>query len=326
MSSLLLPTSSALSQSISILECGPCAVGQWLRTREAPWTPASADFAADLTAAALLLGGAAEVLVPYSLVQFMEAERQQTQCRPETAAMRSTWAAAVSTQKVAVLVGCTDGIQLLASPLAEEYKRLCVAVPGGPLISKLSFRQTIDSFYHNSLPSFIDAAVALNGVQWRAWMRSSLTCQFEGSFVPPLRVMEDAAQLLQQCNNCNGVMLEEGISGLTPRWLETAAKTAAGNGIPASSLGLALHAERSDVVSRLLHKAVEVGVVSWASCSLANSPLFDHTGPMPSLADVQCFANGWNDAAMSLGPKEEEALVRCTAFVEAANEKWQSMQ
>lgn len=337
MSSAMLPL-SATAQRVAVLECAPCALRAAMRRAgQSAWTEPLADFAVDIVAGALTLGGATEVLVPASLVHHVEACRNAGGPWPWP-----TWDAALAERRLVTLIAAHDATRVLrggggAQQLPRAYRtNLCVPVPAGPLVAQMDFHVAADDFYAASLPALMDAAHAGDGTRWRAWVRGALTCAYEGTHVPPIRVADYTSQLLRQAGGCEGVLWESAVCGLTPRWLETAAKTAYAVGVPPASLALALP-EESSSTARLLHKSVEVGVTAWVTCALPNTPLFPRAAPAAAPQSVQLFIAGWNDAAApaaascgadgidGVASAVEEALARCSAFVSAVQERAEAL-
>ncbi|KAG5474594.1 hypothetical protein LSCM4_03767 [Leishmania orientalis] len=336
MSSSLMPL-CATAQRVKMLECGPCAIGSAMRkvSREG-WTQPLADFAVDIVIGALALTSATEVLVPASLVHYVESCRVVAAQASGSAPTQWPWPAwdvALAEQRLVTLVAARDVARLVnGGCYGGAYRALCVPVPSGPLVAQLDFGTPVDTFYAEVLPGVLDAVGASGHVRWRAWMRSALTCAYEGTHVPPIRVAEYTSQLLRQTGGCESVMWEAAVKGLTPRWLETACKTALAVGVPPGSLALALP-EESSCTARLLAKSVEVGVTSWATCAVVDSPLYPHASPLTSPQSVQLFATGWNDASATASSSyagdavdtAEESLVQCLDFVDAVTERFTAL-
>ncbi|TPP40600.1 hypothetical protein CGC20_13925 [Leishmania donovani] len=230
MSSSMIPL-SATAQRVKMLECGPCALRSAMRRADREsWTPPLADVAVDIVAGALTLTSANEVLVPASLVHYVESCRTEAKRTASGALTQWPWPAwdvALKEQRLVTLVTAGDVARLVSSDCyGGAYRTLCVPVPAGPLVAQLDFGITVDRFYAEVLPGVLDVVGADGRVRWRAWMRSALTCAYEGTHVPPIRVAEYTSQLLRQTGGCESVMWEAAVTGLTPRWLETASKTA----------------------------------------------------------------------------------------------------
>ncbi|CAM39563.1 conserved hypothetical protein [Leishmania braziliensis MHOM/BR/75/M2904] len=334
MSSSMIPL-GATAQRVKMLECGPCALRSAMRRAgRGGWTPPLADLAVDIVAGALTLTSATEVLVPASLVHYVESCRAEATRTARSALTQQPWRAwdvALEEQRLVTLVAARDVAHFVSSDCyGGAYRTLCVPVPAGPLVAQLDFGIPVDTFYAEVLPGVLDAVDANGRVRWRAWMRSALTCAYEGTHVPPIRTAEYTSQLLRQRGGCESVMWEAAMTGLTPRWLETASKTALAVGVPPGSLALALP-EESSCTARLLAKSVEVGVVAWATCAVVDSPLYPHASPLASPQSVQLFATGWNDVSATEPPTcdgddnafeaAEESLVQCLGFVDAVRER-----
>ncbi|KAG5474264.1 hypothetical protein LSCM1_03043 [Leishmania martiniquensis] len=335
MSSSMLPL-CATAQRVRVLECGPCALRSAMRRADQEsWTKPLADFAVDIVAGAIALTSATEVLVPASLVHYVESCRAvaaRTSSSGPTSWPWPAWDVALAEQRLVTLVTAPDVARLVNSDsYGGAYRTLCVPVPSGPLIARLDFGLPVDTFYAEVLPGVLDVIGDNSRVQWRAWMRSALTCPYEGAHVPPIRVAEYTSQLLRQAGGCESVMWEAAVKGLTPRWLETACKTALAVGVPPGSLALALP-EESSCTARLLAKSVEGGVMSWAACAVTECPLYPRASPLASPQSVQLFVTGWNDeseTASSLYDGDgdavdaaEESLATCLDFVGAVTERF----
>lgn len=330
MTSSMVPLSST-AHRIATLECAPCALRCAMRRQAGPqarWTPPLADFAADIVAGALTLAEATEVLVPASLVHYLEQQRSAVRGRgvwPWPA-----WDAAVDERRLVTCVSAQDAAQLRRSSYSARYTELCVPVPAGPLVSQLDFDAPIDLFYASTLVRMLDEVGGR--VRWRAWMRGALTCAYEGTHVPPIRTADYTSQLLRQDGGCVSVVWEAAVAGLSPRWLETAMKTALAVGIAPSSVALALP-EESSCTARLLGKSVEVGVSAWTTCAVTDTALFPHAAPLCTPQSLRVFTTGWNalsDAAsttMDEGEASAEAgvveasLARTADFVDAVQER-----
>lgn len=339
-------TSSGPLRRLSLLECTPCVVAHCARHRrlqrtQAPspplWTEVTAEYAVDAAVGAVLLGGAAEVLVPASLVHFLEHPSR----RVDTSGQRPTaaWDALLRDGRVVVLVGSRDVDELVER--FPAYTKLCVPVPGGPLAAKMFFGVTETAFFAEEVPRTVRrverARAQGHNVQWRAWLRSSLTCLYEGTHVAPIRVAEHTASLIKDEGGCSHVILEAGVEGLRPRWLETMVKTALSCGVPTATLALALCESPNAAV--LLAKAVEMGVSQFATTSLSlpteseGSPcdqprLFDGAQPLIGVDTAVTFAVGWSETSArgSITADEEALLQSSRDYVDALTDEWQSLR
>lgn len=152
------------------------------------------------------------------------------------------------------------------------------------------------------------------GVSWIAWMRSALSCRFEGAFPSPIRLGDNTAAILTQDarmlssysdgsegrigddGKCAGVIWEEGIgNSLSPRWMETILKSAVACGVPLSSVMLSF-CRNSPTTPLAWMKAVEGSVSQFACCSLS-LPLFPHTDPRITLPSLQNLIAGFNESS-----------------------------
>ncbi|KPA85539.1 hypothetical protein ABB37_01810 [Leptomonas pyrrhocoris] len=342
MTSSMLPL-GATAQRVTTLECAPCALRHIMRRRgQTDWTPPLADFAVDIVAGALTLADATEVLVPSSLVHYMENQRvQRRRGVGDDAWPWPQWDAALHEHKLVTWTTAQDATRLLCSSYGARYTNLCVPVPAGPLVSRMDFSTPVDVFYSSTLPALLDAVSARqrgNGdvhrrVRWRAWMRSALTCAYEGTYVPPIRMSDYTSQLLRQDGGCAGVIWEAAVKGLTPRWLETATKTALAVGVASSALSLSLP-EESSCTARLLAKSVEVGITSWTTCVLSDTALYAHADPLCTPQSLHVFTTGWNALSETAFPvvgepaavtEAEASLARCTDFADAVQQRFHSL-
>lgn len=344
--------SSAPVQRFSVLECTPCAVMRAMPgRRRAPlgagtmtaerilWSPELATFAVEAAAGAVLLAGANEVLVPSSLVEFVEAwgppgnGHGSSHAAPlPLDACVTTWKELAKDHRLVVLVGHRDVPAMLQRYPA--YHNLCVPVPSGPLSAKMFFNQSGAGFYQDDISVMLDAIADAAGsaggpstVQWRAWMRSGLTCRYEGAHVNAIRVSEHAAELLGHHGGCcQQVILEQGTDGLTPRWLETVAKTALSCGVPTAALSLALCS--SSNATRLMGKAVDVGITQFATSTLRDcgSP-FVGAEALVDTPTAAAFAIGWTEtsAASQVTAAEEELLSSGAEFADSLAEEWAAL-
>ncbi|KAK7197430.1 hypothetical protein NESM_000691500 [Novymonas esmeraldas] len=328
------------AQRAQMLECGPCALLYAMRQRGSPgWTLALADFAVDMVAGALTLAGATEVLVPASLVHFIESSRHQSEPWPWPA-----WDAALAAQRLVSLVSAQDVARFVRGSSSSSssssgggygraYNSLCIPVPAGPLVAQLDFGMPVEVFYGDRLPAVLDVVGGETRLRWRAWVRSALTCAYEGSHVPPIRVAEYTSQLLRQSGGCESVIWEAAVAGLTPRWLETAAKTALAVGVPPASVTLALP-EEPGRTPHLLAKSVEVGIAAWASCAIADGAMYPHAAAAASPHSVQCFIVGWNEVSATArtstlaadvdgdeAAAAADSVARCEDYVVAVSER-----
>lgn len=322
--SVALVKGGAAWQRLGLMECSPCTVALALKKqlRRAAWCKESTALCTAAATGAILLGGATEVLVPSSLVSFMEAARLHAASGGASHSRLSEWETLVEEQRVIVLVD--DGAVERFVTQYPQFHRLCVPVPSGPLVSKLVFRDGVDVFYDERVKR-VASVVAAAGpkVQWQAWMRSALTCPYEGVYVPPIRVADLTARLLRGEGGCTSVVWEAAVAGLAPRWLETLLKTALACGVPTATLSLSLCNEGT--APALLSKAVDFGVTRMSTNALGTLPMWEGCGsPLPPSALI-CFAAGWSDVQGHLSDADEELLETSVAFREALHASWQDL-
>eukprot|EP00796_Vickermania_ingenoplastis_P008643 gene8643-6072_t len=298
-------------QSLRILECAPCAVDGWRRAQRRPWEEATAGASLDMAATALAVAGASQILLPASLVHYLEAEGLSP-------VLRGTWDTLKDCgRSVAVLLdsptGLRDWLRLNRRGGGPVFRKVVVPVPGGPLCARVLFPELL---------SCAAAAPALRAsfcpadqdVEWVAWMRSALSCRFEGGFPAAIRVGDLTAELLSEGGHgrpCSSVIWEEGIAGATsPRWVETMLKSASACGVPLHQLGASL-CERSHTGATCWLKCVEAGLSLFATSSLPH-PMFELTDNRMTLPRVQQLIEGYNDVA-STTSNHHDAAADCTA-------------
>lgn len=317
MSRLLPPVCAALS--LHLLDCSSCALFHALREKRLNVSStAVAKFASDLLTGAVVVGGAAEVLVPFSLLRTLHDS-------PGSASAKAPWRAALDTlakdDRVVVLAAPRDVPRLVER--FSQYKKVCMCVPSGPLASRMLFEQShLEAFYAEELNPAILALSMAEGYRWTSWLRSSLTCRFEGLYVPPIRVAESAARLLASDTGCERVVFEEGVAGLTLRWLETVMKTTSSCGVPLGRVTLALCGNEGRDAD-LLSRAVDMGIGGLA-VSTVPAPLFPHAESLIGVDDVVTFASGWNDVSGQMGAEELVSLEDCVDYCETVRAMWPS--
>ncbi|CCW62436.1 unnamed protein product [Phytomonas sp. EM1] len=299
----------------SFLECGPVALWRRYSSSGISPTPRVVRFVLDYIMGAFLVAGAAEVLVPAGMVHWME---RNTAGEP-----RGAWEMLARDHRLVVLATCGEIGDIL--DCYSSYHTFCIPVPGGPLSSKLLFRRAIDVYYGDSVKKMMDmfrSTGASSCVSWRAWMRSGLTCPFEGHYVPPIRVSEYAASLLSAEGGCTQIILEEGSAGLTPRWLETSLKTALSCGIPTSCMSLALCDAAH--TPKLVGKALEVGVQHLCTSSLGREfALFEKSDPLVPIDAISLLVSHIAELNQaSLSDAELDQLHDSAAFVESVRKQW----
>lgn len=315
-----------MSRTLHVLECAPCAIARWLRERQQPWSRTSADLAVDAAVGAVVLAGAHEVLVPVDLATFIGSFTPVSfPPLPSTSLdgpLLHQWNTLLEDERLVLLVRHTE-VEAALTRL-PQYRKLCVPVPAGPLIARLGFDTYADTFYSEALPHLTSVmASAGAGVEWRAWVRSALTCRYEGTYVPPIRVSENTARLLRDEEGaCTSVLWEEAVQGLTSRWLETATKTALSCGVPTSALGFAFASGAGG--TRLLSKAIDMGVGQFATCSLPNEAVFDTAEGLVTAAQVAVLTAGWNDAHSAMTANDEDLLEDASSYVDALCARWSS--
>ncbi|CCW68769.1 unnamed protein product [Phytomonas sp. Hart1] len=309
--SLIAPASA----TASLLECGPVALWRWCSPRSISPTPRFIRFLLDYIMGSFLVAGAAEVLVPAGMVHWME--------RNTATESQNEWKVLTQDHRLVVLASCSEIGDILSR--YPSYRAFCIPVPSGPLCSRLLFRCPIEVYYGDSIKKVMDMFKSMDAssdVSWRAWMRSGLTCQFEGHYVPPIRVSEHAASLLSADGGCTQIILEEGTAGLTPRWLETSLKTALSCGIPTSCLSLAL----CDAVHspKLMGKTLEVGVHHLCTSSLGQEfALFDKSDALVSIDTASLLVSHLSEHnQVNLSTAELDQLRDSAAFVKSARKQW----
>ncbi|EAN91482.1 hypothetical protein C3747_43g243 [Trypanosoma cruzi] len=302
---------------LRLLDCSSCALLQALGQKPTSVTfSAAARFAVDAITGAVFVGGATETLVPFTLLQTLHESVLATSSEAQR---RAAWEAVSGGNQLVVLVEPCDVPRLIKQ--FPQYKKVCMCVPSGPLASRMLFGQKhLEEFYAEDLTPAMAALSSVEGYSWTAWLRSSLTCRFEGLYVPSIRVAESVAHLLSSDGGCERVVLEEGIRGLTPRWLETVMKTTSSCGVPLERVTLALcRNEKND--GDLFSRAMGMGIGSLAA-STVPAPLFAHTEELVGIDDVVTFATGWNDVCGGISAEELASLDDCIEYCGAMREEW----
>jgi hypothetical protein len=113
-------------------------------------------------------------------------------------------------------------------------------------------------------------------VEVSAWLRSSLGCRYEGAHIQSLKVAEEVCRLLSL--GCHQVILEEGIAGATPRWLEVVLKTVFAIGGSAEQLGLSV-SNNGSLSQSLVHCALSHGITTLIGSSVIPRAAGDVTFP-----------------------------------------------
>lgn len=332
MATHLIPTAAGAGLALRLLDCSACALmnslSGWKVTLEGRRD--IANFSLDIITGGMMIGGAAETLVPFRLLETLH----QTFDAPYSGGTshKAAWDAVPRYDQFVVLIAPCDVPQLIQKfPL---YKKVCLCVPSGPLCSRMLFEKYLEEFYAEEFNPALSALADMGGYKCTAWLRSSLTCRYEGLYVPGVRVAEAAARLLS-CDilgeggscSCERVVFEEGIFGLTPRWLETVMKTAASCGVPMRCVMLALCRGESGNVGEnyVLSKAMEVGIDTIAVTAVP-TPLFPGTEGFLGIDDVRTFVSGWNDAGNAAASLEEVELVDdCVEYCALVRKQWQSL-
>ncbi|KAG8339984.1 hypothetical protein TRVL_09188 [Trypanosoma vivax] len=323
-------THNAPSCSMRLLECSSSALMSVLSPSfEHSSSAACGDvlkFFADLIFGALVFCKAEQLLVPFSALHSLAHlvdERFLCCGQPQR-----TFSDLLKSDRLVVLTKPRDVPQLIK--LFPDFKNVCICVPSGPLSSRMLFDgKYLEEFYAEEFNPALSALADAGPYSVTAWMRSALTCRYEGLYVPSVRVAETAAKLLSidiggergSCR-CNRVVLEEGVCGLTPRWLETVVKTVASCGVSiSSSIGLALCDRNCQEVDEnyLLSKATGMGI-SCIAATAVPAPLFPRAERLISTDSVASFVSGWNDAAgagVAAGDDldwSEDCVEYCTAI------------
>ncbi|RNE95916.1 uncharacterized protein Tco025E_09866 [Trypanosoma conorhini] len=312
---LLPPPYTALP--LRLLDCSSCALLPALRRpRLGVTSGAVARFAMDAITGAVVVGGATETLVPFALLRRLHESLLSAATETQRSA---AWNMLAEGNQLVVLVEPCEVPQLMKQ--FPQYKKVCMCVPSGPLASRMLFQQKhLEEFYAEALTPAMVALSSTAGYSWTAWMRSSLTCRFEGLYVPSIRVAEGVAHLLGAGGGCARVVLEEGVRGLTPRWLEIVMKTTSSCGVPPGRVVLALcRNEGSD--GDLIARAIGMGVGGLA-VSTVPAPLFPHAEELVGIDDVVAVAAGWNDVCGRLTAEELATLDDCVEYCGAMRAAW----
>lgn len=377
--------------SIRFIEAAPCAAYTFYQQhgserRKKPksrtYDVAAADIALDFALSSLMVGRADEVLIPLALVQHMELE--DLACPSPSSlfplSFKERWKVLKSVKKgsLSVLVPHLrdlKGFLTLNRQCAVDggaaFSKVYLPVPWSPISSQILFPEygSIAHFYQTVVPQIQqllceDARRSTSGgvggesVSWVAWMRSALSCRWEGSFSSPIRLGDCTAALLasgscephwvetyrpdqRACgkeemaaqSGCEGVIWEEGIeNALTPRWLETILKTSSACGVPLSRVGLSLC--NGSAAPMCWMKAVDASLSQFVTCSVP-APIFSSTDQRVSLLTLFRLVQGRNNCAEIQKAVEEdgsanhaqkiaeEVLQQCAAWSSAAGETWE---
>ena len=115
-----------------------------------------------------------------------------------------------------------------------------------------------------------------------AILRSSLTCRYEGPYIPPVRTADETMRLLSL--GCDSVIWEEGACGLSARVLENFLKAAAACGVPLSRVWLMLKSNE-EVTANCVVRALESGIDRFcgSSCNTARLPPEQQVAPLDAL-------------------------------------------
>ncbi|KAH9599867.1 hypothetical protein LSM04_009664 [Trypanosoma melophagium] len=317
----LLPPVHA-SLSLRLLDCSSCALMHTLQQKQITVPSHSlAKFALDIATGSVVVGGATEVLVPFSLLKCVHDFFESTSADGKR---RAAWDTLVIDDRLVILTSPRDVPHLIAE--FPRYTNVCMCVPSGPLCSRMLFDQTpLEAFFSEHLTPAMTALSEVSPREYRctAWLRSSLSCRFEGPYVPAGRVAETAARLLGGAHGggCERVVYEEGVAGVTPRWVETAVAAAAACGVGAGRMFLA--ACRGGSAGDLVARAAAVGVGGAAVCA-APGPLFPHAGELLGPSDVLQLACGWNDVSGQLSAEELVSLEDSIEFSKTLATEWEA--
>lgn len=369
------------------MECTPCAVEAWRRKwfsrrfkkeETSFWSPSLIDAVLDIAISSLLVSGADEVMIPYSLVHYVENSIGTGS--PFRRPFTSTAGEGVSSQSIIerwnVLKMCSENVLVLLNSHRElpeflstnracsaaihsplpVFQNVVIPVPSGPISCKLLFPElpSVNAFYASVLPHICQTIRDHGkGVQWMAWMRSALSCRFEGEFLSPIRLGDYTASLLQEspiasvsnstrdldvAAGASRVVWEESIANaLTPRWMETIMKTSVACGVPLNRISLSLCGESASC-STFLSKAIEGTISNFTTCSISY-PLFTHADNRLALPTLQEHLLGINNfsACRELGlnglslhskhPQNDETtlLENSREWMLALNSKWASI-
>ncbi|ORC88663.1 uncharacterized protein TM35_000163010 [Trypanosoma theileri] len=317
----LLPPVHA-SLSLRLLDCSSCALIHTLQQKRITVPSQSlAQFALDILTGAVVVGGATEVLVPFSLLKYVHDFFKSTSADRQR---REAWDTLAMDDRLVILTAPRDVPRLIAE--FPRYTQVCMCVPTGPLCSRMLFDHTpLETFFSEHLTPAMTALSEASPREYRctAWLRSSLSCRFEGPHVPAVRVAETAARLLGGAHGCccERVVYEEGVAGVTPRAVETAVAAAAACGVGAGRMVLAVC--RGGAAGDLVARAVGVGSGGAAVCA-APAPLFPHSEELMGPSDVLKLACGWNDVSGQLSDEELASLEDSIEYSTTLAMEWEA--
>lgn len=292
--------------SFKITESSACAIDYWRLSTDTQWNRSLAETVLDVALSSVYVAGAKEAMLPASLLQYMMKNKDSL----HSISLQRVWNNAKTVESILpVLVRRYDELEPFLAANCEVssaplFSKVVLPVPSGPISCKMLFKEEckgIDSFYTNQLPR-IARTLEEAGLSWSAWMRSALTCRFDGAFPSPIRVADYTAALLA---DCDVAIWEEGTpDGLTPRWMETMLKTAASCGVPLPRLCLSMCGETPNPLSASnprssWMKGTEAGVHQYISCSIPH-PLFQYSPIGQGLLELMELAVGVSEVDSTL--------------------------
>lgn len=353
-------------KSLRAVDCSPCAIEWFLLSKLFRWNDKLAEVTMDIAISSILVAGVTNVMLPYSLIEFLDENSSRSP---------HLWNMLNDHQKsITILLRDYKRLESFFSLNRRKsslFDSVVIPVPSGPISTKLLFpnEKSLHYLYNVTIPRI---RLAVNGyirssgktVELSAWMRSSLSCSFEGAFLPPIRISDCTRTVLTNRILNNGraddnslgnfsvnvidevafdggawAIWEESVPNmLTPRWMETILKTSSACCVPFSNISLSLSGESDDAYS-FFCKAVEAPVTSFVT-SCIPYPIFPHMSARLSMVQLEEFIEKYNtdfsmNAEDELGSslskrsssgRRETQFARVRKWTEVINEAWKEIQ
>ncbi|CUG85920.1 Hypothetical protein, putative [Bodo saltans] len=274
-SALISTVSSDLQPGVRLIDVAPCLVGAaWMKKQQRLATPMDGA----LPPAASPLPGAQQDFLMKISKETLTWSGATHVCLPPPGALSFKGMDPLQGCGTGVHVASTtptahSGVVLVDYPLSEigsDYFYGCRAIADA--------QRQRDDFMHDALHC------SPTEMEVTAWLRSSLGCRYEGPHIQSLKVAEEVCRLLSL--GCHQVILEEGIAGSTPRWLEVVLKTIFAVGGSASQLGLSM-SNSSSLSQSVVHCALAHGLTTFVGSSvIPTAGNIDFPNTIPVLSPI----------------------------------------